>query len=195
MPGVPNLPSTSQGGKLATVRCGKQGPADPGKHIALQASLQACCREANTATVQYPRRDPLPLGPGLRRVPYHADLRRFGLLMGGLSLVAAGYCWRRGWPIVVTTWGMIAVGWLTASAAFPAVLGPLYAACMRCAVIVGSINTRILLTLLFFGVFTPIGFIRRCFGARDEHFVACDRDSYWKRKPTVDFPRTMKHTF
>lgn len=92
-------------------------------------------------------------------------LRSFGLLMAGvlaplLGLVLPwlfGYGWPV-WPWVASAaFGALALAW-------PAGLGPVYRGWMGFAHVVGWVNTRLLLGLVFFLVITPIGLLMRLAG-------------------------------
>jgi len=91
------------------------------------------------------------------------ELRRFGLLVGGVFVAlgvilllrhrpAAPYCLVIGGFLIV--FGLIA----------PRALKYIYIAWMSLAVVLGFIVSGILLTLFFFLVITPVGWVARCFG-------------------------------
>ena len=70
----------------------------------------------------------------------------------------------------------------------PKLLKPAYSAWMKFASILAWINTRIILFLIFYLVFTPIGLLMRLFraGLLDIR-VEKDRQSYWKKKEKPAF--------
>ena len=105
-------------------------------------------------------------------------LTSFVLIVGGALLLIAAYQWRRGAPqgLWVTLLAIVALLWLAAAVA-PSLLKPVYRGWMRLGEALGWVNTRILLTLIFFLVVTPIGLLMRLFG-RSPMAVA-RRDSYW----------------
>jgi small-conductance mechanosensitive channel len=92
------------------------------------------------------------------------QLRSFGLLVGGVfTLIAL-------WPLVIRQepiriWAitlgclLILAGLLT-----PLWLRPLFKGWMKIGHVLGFINTRIILGIGYFLVFTPIGLIRRMMG-------------------------------
>jgi hypothetical protein len=89
------------------------------------------------------------------------SLRRFGLTVGGVFLVLGCLSWWRGHEIAPRIlWGLGAP-LVTLGAIAPSLLGPVERAWMAMAEVLGRINTRIILTTLFFVIFTPIGWIRR----------------------------------
>ena len=90
--------------------------------------------------------------------------RSFGLIVGGaFALVGA-------WPIVRSgqgprIWSLALSGLLIASAlVYPPILRYPYDYWMRLGRALGWINTRIILSVLFYLIFTPIGVIRRWLG-------------------------------
>lgn len=90
-------------------------------------------------------------------------LREFGLVTGAMLVLLFGlfFPWLLGanWPL--WPWGIAGVLSLWALIA-PGSLHPVYHGWMRVGLVLGWISSRIVLTLLFFGVFTPVGwFLRR----------------------------------
>ena len=103
----------------------------------------------------------------------------FALIVGGALLVIAAFQWRRGAPqwVWVTLIALAAV-LLIAAALVPSLLRPVYRGWMRLGEVLGWVNTRVLLTLIFFLVVTPIGLLMRLFG-RSPIAVKRRNDSYW----------------
>ncbi|MDP9193482.1 MAG: SxtJ family membrane protein [Acidobacteriota bacterium] len=94
-----------------------------------------------------------------------------------LLLIAAYQWWRGAAPWVLSTLVSIAALLLLLAAVAPSLLHPVYRGWMRVGEVLGWINTRILLTLVFFLVVTPIGLLMRLFGRSP---IAVRRnDSYW----------------
>jgi Saxitoxin biosynthesis operon protein SxtJ len=91
------------------------------------------------------------------------ELRSFGLLVGGV-FAGIGF-----WPMLVRggdyrPWALILAALLIAPALiFPRSLGPVHKVWMKLGHVLGWINTRILLGVVFFAVVTPMGMIRRLF--------------------------------
>lgn len=92
------------------------------------------------------------------------QLRSFGLLVGGV-FAGVGL-----WPLVIHAaaprwWAMIAAALLIVPAlCFPQRLSWLHRKWMAAGHVLGAINTRILLGLIFYLVVTPIGLFRRLLG-------------------------------
>jgi hypothetical protein len=79
----------------------------------------------------------------------------------------------------------------------PIVLKPLQKVWMTIAVVIGWVMARVVLTLLFFVVFTPMGLIARLFG---KDFLILKRrgagQSYWHpRKPGEYDPKRSEMQF
>ncbi|MBI4000612.1 MAG: hypothetical protein HY348_02375 [Nitrospira defluvii] len=92
------------------------------------------------------------------------DLRNFGLMVGGVFLLIA--CWpmlRSGESLRLWALGagllLVAFGLLA-----PLVLRPVFTAWMKVGHVLGWVNTRIILGIIFFGLITPMGFVMRLFG-------------------------------
>jgi hypothetical protein len=100
------------------------------------------------------------MDPAARR----KELRQFGLIVGGVFTVIGL------WPLVfrgepLRLWAIGVGGLLIAfGGILPAVLGPIHTGWMWVGHILGWINTRILLCIVFYGLVTPIGFVLRLIG-------------------------------
>ena len=107
------------------------------------------------------------------------QLRSFGLTVGGIFALIAF------WPLVVRAedprwWAMVVAGFLLVPAAvFPRSLVWVYKGWMAVGHVLGWINTRIILGVVFYVIVTPIGMFRRWLG-RDPmgRQLRPDLDSY-----------------
>ena len=111
------------------------------------------------------------------------DLRKFGALMGTvLAIICAIVLWRQGLPAstVAIAIGCLALVFLAMGAVAPLGLRPVYIVWMALAIALGFIMTRVILTLVFFLVITPIGLVMRALG-KDPLTKGPDSslDSYW----------------
>ena len=95
--------------------------------------------------------------PGATR----AELRRFGITVGGgfLALALAG--WWRGHVLPPRLFSTLGALLLVAGLAAPAALGPVRKVWMRAASFLGEVNGRVILTVLFYLVVAPIGLVLR----------------------------------
>jgi len=91
-------------------------------------------------------------------------LRSFGLLVGGVFAVIGLWPWffrhtePRFWSLIVS------VALVVPALAWPASLRPVYRVWMTIGHALGWVNTRIILGVAFFVVFTPIGWVMRLLG-------------------------------
>jgi Saxitoxin biosynthesis operon protein SxtJ len=93
------------------------------------------------------------------------ELREFGLIVGGLFAGVFGlllpWLHHRGFPL----WPWIAAVALAGSALVrPTLLGPVFIAWTKVGHVLGWVNTRVILTLIFFTVLTPMGALMRLLG-------------------------------
>ena len=114
------------------------------------------------------------------------DLRNFGITVGIIFLVISGFLF---WKEKESFQIFLAIGitlFLTATA-IPAVLKPVYWIWMIFAIILGWFMTRVILSLVFYVLFTSIGLTLRFFG---KQFLELrwdkSKESYWNY-------RTIKH--
>ncbi len=122
------------------------------------------------------------------------DLRKFGLLVGGVfAVLGLLFLWRHKsffpyllWPGVT----LVALG-----AALPRALKWIYVGWMSVAFVLGFVMAHVILTLLFFLVITPMGWLARLTG-KDFLSLKLDRTarSYWiprdqKLKSPADYER------
>jgi len=68
----------------------------------------------------------------------------------------------------------------------PTILAPIYAAWMKLAFILGWVNSRILLSIIFFLLFTPTALVLRLFG-RDalDRRIEKQATSYWRERQPI----------
>ena len=110
------------------------------------------------------------------------DLKKFGITMGVILCLLGLLLWWRGreiYPYLLAGGAIfLLLGWSA-----PLVLKPIQKVWMTLALILGWIMTRIILSVLFFIVFVPIGWIARIFGKEflDQKFDP-KADSYWIRR-------------
>jgi hypothetical protein len=123
-------------------------------------------------------------------------LRRFGCTVGGVFLLLAAVSRWRGHvipPLVLATVGTLLV---VPGLVFPVVLGPVERAWMAFAALLGAVNTRILLTLVYVFVVTPIGFLRRWSDDPLNRGLGTDATSHWvpRERQPVD-PESYRKQF
>ena len=118
----------------------------------------------------------------IKKIPMDRKaLCNFGLLMAGVLLVVGGWMWWKSaadWPWIGGGAVLLAIIGL----AMPMILKPLYRAWMIFALILGWITTRVILTLVYFLVVTPIGYLGRALGEQFLHLKRSGQETYWVRK-------------
>jgi hypothetical protein len=100
----------------------------------------------------------------------------FGAMVGGLFGLLFPWLFDRAWPLWPWIVAVVAVSWALIA---PSSLAPVYRAWMKLGHGLGWVNTRIILSLLYYLVFTPVGLLMRLFGKdpmRREWLA--DEDSY-----------------
>lgn len=108
------------------------------------------------------------------------EIRKFAFPVATVILAIGLFAlWREkafAWPLIGIS------GFLVAGACLlPVILRPLYVPWMLLAAVMGWVMTRVLLTLTFYLMITPIGLLRRLFGGDSlkRKFLG-NADSYWE---------------
>ena len=121
--------------------------------------------------------------------------RNFGLLVGAILLGISL------WPLIK---GQPPRLWLTAIAAvlvlaavvWPQGLSPVYSIWIKIGDGLGWINSRIILGIVFYGMFTPMGLMMKVLG-KDPLQKKPDPQAttYWSEKQPIDHHDSMKYQF
>ncbi|MCJ7545959.1 MAG: SxtJ family membrane protein [Deltaproteobacteria bacterium] len=117
-----------------------------------------------------------------------SDVRKFAITVGLLLLLISGFLlWKEKasfQPILI-----IGIILLAGGVALPTIFKPIYWVWMAFATILGWVMTRVILSVVFFLVITPIGLIARLVGKQFLE-LKCDnsQDTYW------DYRSTEKHS-
>ncbi|MDP6401058.1 MAG: SxtJ family membrane protein [Candidatus Marinimicrobia bacterium] len=113
-----------------------------------------------------------------------SDLRKFGITIGVILLIIAGFLFwkeKESFQILLT----FGITFCILGIMIPFILKPIYWIWMIFATILGWIMTRIILSLLFYIIFTTIGLTLRLFG---KQFLSLRVDklnnSYWNDRKT-----------
>ena len=105
--------------------------------------------------------------------------RKTVLVVSGVLLLISAWNVHKGRMTIVFVFGSIGVALLVFGLLIPPVARGFHRFWMRFASGLGYVNNRIILFLLYYGVFTPYGLISRLLG-RDPLNRRCrTRDSYW----------------
>jgi saxitoxin biosynthesis operon SxtJ-like protein len=114
------------------------------------------------------------------RVPARLSLRegrRFGLLVGGVFLLLGTLSYWRGHAIAPAVLWTLGGTLVVAGVLVPGHLGPVYRAWMSLAVLLSKITTPIIMGLIYYGLFTPMGLVRRALGRNA--LIRPRGDSFW----------------
>ena len=107
------------------------------------------------------------------------ELRKFGLVMTVPLALIAGYLWWKGggaYPYVLGA----AAFFLLSGLLVPQLLRPIEKVWMKFAEIMGAIMTRVILSVAFYLMITPLGLVLRLMGKDLLHLRFEEgRESYW----------------
>jgi len=118
------------------------------------------------------------------------QIRKFGLALTTLLLIIGSWKYYKGQmtpSYMFLTAGVIS---FVSAMFFQPIIKPIYIVMMKAAHILGWINSRILLGVIFYLVITPIGLIMRVFG-KDiiDQKVEPDKEDYWVRREKLPFDK------
>ena len=108
--------------------------------------------------------------------PTRADARKTALVVSAVLAAVAAWNLYRGRLAVVYVAGGISLALVAAGLFVPAVSVRFHTAWMRLAAVLGYVNSRVLLGLMYYGVFTPYGLVSRLAG----------RDPLGRRRPKAE---------
>ena len=109
------------------------------------------------------------------------ELRKFGVSIGViLIIISIILFWNRNeWFVIVL---FIGIFFLFTGLVFISILKPIYSLWMIFANIIGWMMTRIILSLLFYIIMTPIGVIRKLTTKRINKLICNSENTYWNKK-------------
>ncbi len=117
------------------------------------------------------------------------DLRDFGITFGVLLGVLAGALWWKG-KDTYTIFAILSAAFFFFGLVLPRLLTPLQKVWMMFAVVLGWFMTRLILSVLFYVVFTCIGGVLRLFGKKLlGQNIDRSKKSYWVYREPVPFSR------
>ena len=105
--------------------------------------------------------------------------RKTALVVAAVLLLIAAWNFYRGRTGVVLIFAAAGASLVVAGLLFPAAARAFHNAWMRFAAALGRVNSRVLLSLMFYGVLTPYGFVSRLAGRDPLRRRAKGRESYW----------------
>jgi hypothetical protein len=115
------------------------------------------------------------------------NLRKFGITMGiACLLITLLLVIRHKYNIMPTT--VISGLFFILAFIAPGLLKPIYIFWMRLAFVLSWINTRLILSIIFYLIFTPVGLGMRLFGVDLlDRKIEKNKDSYWINKEKKEF--------
>ena len=117
-------------------------------------------------------------GPGVT----DAQARKSALLVAAVLLLMAAWNLYRGRTTVVIIFALIGAALFIAGLFAPAAARAFHKAWMRLAVALGHVNSRVLLTLMYYLVFTPYGLASRLLGRDPLRRRGRAGESYWTER-------------
>lgn len=123
--------------------------------------------------------------------------RQFGFLFTAVFLIVA--CWPL-WPLWPreaprTTWLVAAGAVFVIALVMPRLLAWPYRGWMAFGHVLGLINSKIIMALIFFVVVTPIAFLMKLFGHDPMHRRLDRTQDYWVRRGEPLTPESMRNQF
>lgn len=114
-------------------------------------------------------------------------LKKFGITMGIAFLVITLFILIRHRHSILVTSMALSIFFILAFVA-PILLKPIYIFWMKLAFILGWINTRLILLIMFYLIFAPIGLVMRLLGVDLlDRRIDKEKESYWWEKEKKDF--------
>jgi len=128
-------------------------------------------------------------------IPDKKGLREFGLVTGGLLAVLFGLFlpWLFGFSYPLWPWIVAGVLWGLALV-IPNSLKRVYQGWMSFALVIGWVNTRLILAIVFYLIITPMGSIMRLFGKNPVKNKPSQLESY-RNITHSRSPKHMEHPF
>lgn len=108
-----------------------------------------------------------------------AQARKTALIVAAVVVAIAGWNFYRGRIIVASVFGVAGGLLLLAGLLFPTLARAFHIFWMRVAAALGYVNSRIILSVMYYGVFTPYSLVSRLAGRDPLKRRGAPDDSYW----------------
>ncbi len=115
--------------------------------------------------------------------------RNTSLLVAAVAALIAGFFWYRERPSVAMVVASIALILAVIGLFIPPAANLFHRGWMKFAFVLGYVNSRILLTLIYFFVFVPYGIISHIFGRDPLSLREGGKDSYWRKREVTRQPK------
>ena len=126
----------------------------------------------------------------------NAQARKSALLVAAVFFGIAAWNLYRGRTTVVIIFGALGAALVVAGLLVPPAARAFHTGWMRFAVLLGHINSRVLLTLMYYLVVTPYGIVTRLVGRDPMRRRGAAQESYWvERKTTRQAPEQFERLF
>ena len=113
------------------------------------------------------------------------DLRKFGLSVGGVLVIIAGFLFWFEKPSTVY-FAIIGAVLISTGLIYPEILKPLNKVWMGFAIVLGFIMSRVILTIFFYTILTPISLLAKLFRKK---FMVLKYDksaeTYWEKRSII----------
>ena len=112
--------------------------------------------------------------------PSEKQLKQFGLIMAGMFCLFTAIFSYKSWYVAMGVFGILIIFFSGMALVAPIGLLPVYKKWMRFAEVIGNFNVKVLLSITYFLVFTPIRIVASVF--RDDPLrrkFEPEKDSYW----------------
>ncbi|PYS88314.1 MAG: hypothetical protein DMF64_20745 [Acidobacteria bacterium] len=125
-----------------------------------------------------------------------AQARKTALIVAGTLLLLAAWNYHRGRQTFVSVLGGIGVALIVIGLLVPPLARAFHTFWMRVATLLGWVNSRVLLSLMFYGVLAPYNLVGRLIRRDPLRRRAAPSESYWiKRKQTRQTREQFERTF
>jgi len=111
-----------------------------------------------------------------------AQARKSALVVAAVLLLIAAWNAYRGRTGVVAVFGTLGALLVVAGLFVPAAAGAFHKGWMRLAVVLGYVNSRVLLSLTYYGLMTPYGVVSRLVGRDPLRRRGPAAESYWTER-------------
>ena len=115
------------------------------------------------------------------------SLRKFAITMGiAFFIITIIILIRHKHGVIPTS--IVSITFLILAFTSPVLLKPIYILWMKLAFVLGWINTRLILCMLFYLLFAPMGLVMRLFKIDLlDRKIEKNKDSYWRKKEKIEF--------
>ena len=123
------------------------------------------------------------------------EARQFGLLVGAAFLVLGALQWWRGRPSSALVFGALGAALVVSGVMLPGALVPVRRGWMGMAAGLSKVTTPIFMGVVYFGVLTPVGVVRRLFGGSPLKSRPTGSSRWVVRDSRARQPEDMQHQF